>query len=52
MEGLRQEIERGVAAALAEDEGGFVLAVGPHRRTLEEVFIDAVGEVSVDASDL
>ncbi len=40
------------AAALAEDEGGFVLAVGPHRRTLEEVFIDAVGEVSVDASDL
>ncbi len=40
------------AAAQAEDEGGYVLAAGPDRRTLEEVFIDAVGEVSVDASDL
>jgi len=40
------------AAAQAEDEGGFVLATGPDRRTLEEVFIDAVGEVSADASDV
>ncbi len=40
------------AATLAEDEGGYVLAAGPDRRTLEEVFIDAVGEVSADASNL
>jgi len=40
------------AAARADDEGGHLLAVGPDRRTLEEVFIDAVGEVAPDASDL
>ena len=40
------------AAVQAEDEGGYVLATGPDRRTLEEVFIDAVGEVSTDASNL
>ncbi|MGD9496063.1 MAG: ABC transporter ATP-binding protein [Armatimonadota bacterium] len=40
------------AANMIEDEGGFLLAVGPDRRTLEEVFIDAIGEVAVDASDL
>ena len=42
------------AAALAEDNGGYVRAVGPDRRTLEEVFIDTVGtvgEVAPDASD-
>jgi len=39
------------AAALAEDNAGYVLAVGPDRRTLEEVFIDTVGEVAPDASD-
>lgn len=40
------------AAARLEDDGAHVLTVGPDRRTLEEVFIDAVGEEPNDASDL
>ncbi|MEA3400258.1 MAG: ABC transporter ATP-binding protein [Armatimonadota bacterium] len=40
------------AAAMVEDDGGYLLDVGPDRRTLEEVFIEAVGEVSPDATDL
>ncbi len=40
------------AAAMLEDAGAHLLTVGPDRRTLEEVFIEAVGEETNDASDL
>ncbi|MGC9317275.1 MAG: ABC transporter ATP-binding protein [Armatimonadota bacterium] len=40
------------AAAMVEDDGGYLLDLGPDRRTLEEVFIEAVGEESPDATDL
>lgn len=39
-------------AAELEDSGAHLLDVGPDRRTLEEAFIEAVGEESADASDL
>lgn len=40
------------AAAMIEDRGAHLLTVGPDRRTLEEVFIEAVGEESNDETDL
>ncbi len=40
------------AAAMVEDRGGHLIDVGPFRRTLEEVFIEAVGEEQPDESDL
>jgi len=40
------------AAAMLEDAGAHLLTVGPDRRTLEEVFIEAVGEETTDATDL
>ncbi len=40
------------AATMLEDAGARLLTVGPDRRTLEEVFIEAVGEESTDATDL
>ncbi|MGI5816897.1 MAG: ATP-binding cassette domain-containing protein [Armatimonadota bacterium] len=40
------------AARMLEDAGAHLLTVGPDRRTLEEVFIETVGEEPVDATDL
>lgn len=40
------------AAKMVEDAGAYLLTVGPDRRTLEEVFIEAVGEEPTDATDL
>ena len=40
------------AAKMLEDAGAYLLTVGPDRRTLEEVFIEAVGEEPTDATDL
>ncbi len=40
------------AAEMLEDTGAHLLTVGPDRRTLEEVFIEAVGEEPADATDL
>ena len=40
------------AAAMIEDRGAHRLTVGPDRRTLEEGFIEAVGEESNDETDL
>ena len=40
------------AATTLEDAGAHLLTVGPDRRTLEEVFIEAVGEEPIDATDL
>ena len=40
------------AAAMSEDRGAHLLTVGPDRRTLEEGFIEAVGEESNDETDL
>ncbi|MFO8082410.1 MAG: ABC transporter ATP-binding protein [Armatimonadota bacterium] len=40
------------AAKMLEDAGAHLLTVGPDRRTLEEVFIETVGEEHRDATDL
>ncbi len=40
------------AATRLEDAGAYLMTVGPDRRTLEEVFIDAVGEEPKDASSV
>ncbi len=40
------------AAGTLENAGAHLLMVGPDRRTLEEIFIEAVGEESPDESDL
>ncbi|MFW5867079.1 MAG: ABC transporter ATP-binding protein [Armatimonadota bacterium] len=40
------------AAKMLDDAGAHLLTVGPDRRTLEEVFIETVGEEHTDATDL